>query len=194
MNNPVENLKKSRDFFLNALTELKNAELENVLTIEVDCEKLAKFNDGCHGTEESSKVFRLLHNNGLNEHPAVYWFDIISDHSAEEIRSHYTIFKDRIENRTIPAVYKNSVASSKVLYVGKGKGNISGRMFLHFGYEEKKMHLQGLQLCHWDFSGILKGLRLKLNIVYFNKDFKEIVPFFERNLAKEINPILGKHK
>jgi len=57
MNNPVENLKKSRDFFLNALTELKNAELENVLTIEVDCEKLAKFDDGCHGTEESSKVY-----------------------------------------------------------------------------------------------------------------------------------------
>lgn len=194
MSNPLTSLKNSKDFLLNTLTNLEDSKLTDVLSFEVNCEKLAKFEDGCHGTEESSKIFEILHNNGFNDKPAVYWFEITSNHTAEEIRGEFNELRKNIGIRKIPAINKSYLKNSKILYVGKGKSNISGRMFLHFGYEPKFVHLQGLQLCHWNFSQALKGLTLRLNIVYMNEDCKEIISLFEYYLAKDINPILGKHR
>ncbi|MFD2967747.1 hypothetical protein [Sphingobacterium bambusae] len=193
MKDPIQSLNNAKDLMVNALSKLKSDDLRDTVTIEIACEKLAAFDLGCQGTEESSKIFRTLHNNGCNDLPAVYWFEIISEHSAQQIREQYSVLKESIGTRTIPSFNKRYDKTSKILYVGKGKQNISGRMFLHLGYEKQKINLQGLQLCHWDYSGVLKGLTLRLNIVYFPKDFREIVPYFERSLAKDILPLIGRH-
>lgn len=167
---------------------------DNIVSLDFACDKLATFEQGAHAVPESSKIFEVLHNNGLNGSPAVYWFEITSDHNAIQIRQSFAKLKESIGARKTPAVYKEFDQSSKILYVGKGNENISGRMFLHLGYEPKHTHLQGLQLCHWDYLGDLKGLCLRLNIIYLPLDMKVLAPVFEYKLAKTLNPILGKHR
>lgn len=193
MINSSQILKEHTQLLIQTLQNVEETGFNENVSLEIDCENLAKFSEGCHGTEESKKVFTLLHNNGLNKRPAVYWFEIISDHTGENIRSHYEQLKLKIGSRTIPATNNKYEVASKVLYVGKGVSNLSGRMFMHLGYEKNDKQ-QGLQLCHWDYTGELKGLKIKLNIMYLSVDLKDIAPLYELKLAKELKPILGRHK
>lgn len=189
-------LKDYNATLLGMLEKLKDSPetFENIVTIEVDCDQLAPFGLGAESSPESAKVFRNLHNNSLNGSPAVYWFEITSAHTASQIRQGFEYLKTSIGNRKIPAANKSYDLNSRVLYVGKGISNISGRMFLHFGYEPKYVHLQGLQLCHWDYAGELKGLNLRLNIIYLPNEMSMLAPLFENKLAEVLRPILGRHR
>ncbi|CAH0280672.1 hypothetical protein SRABI27_03765 [Pedobacter sp. Bi27] len=167
---------------------------DSIISMDIACDQLAPLAEGVHASAESDRICRVLHNNGLNEAPAVYWFEIISDHTADQIRNSYIQHRETIGERKMPAIYKNYQQDSKILYVGKGNTNISGRMFLHLGYEPKQIHLQGLQLCHWDYLSELKGLVLRLNIVYLPLNMTALTSVFEYHLAKTLKPILGKHR
>jgi len=178
---------------IESLNTLDQSIFDEVITLDIDCEQLASLEMGCHGTSESDKVFEKLHNNGMNGRPAIYWFEITSDHTAEMIRNSYSLLKERIGSRTIPAINKVYDRDSKVLYVGKGQANISGRMFLHLGYQ-KMGQSQGLQLSHWDYLGELKGLKLRINIIYLPAEMKALCSVYELKIAQEFHPILGKHR
>lgn len=175
---------------LKDLQNFQKETFEEVLSFDVECETLIPFPAGKHG---SDKIFYQLHN-FKNDHPAVYWFEISSSHTAKDIRDAYPGIQSCAGARKTPSIYKGQTFESKVLYVGKGKKNISGRMFLHFGFEPKKLNLQGLQLCHWDFNTALKGLKLKLHIIYLPKEMVHFIAIFERCLADNLKPILGRHQ
>lgn len=194
MTNAPEILKDYRNTLLESLQAFDPNDFDKIVSLDIECEKIASFDQDCHDSPESSKVFTLLHNN-KNRNPAVYWFEITSEHTAKQIRDSYGDLQNKTSGlRTIPAINDKYNADSKVLYVGKGNENLSGRMFLHFGYEKKRTNLQGLQLCHWDYSGALKGLKLRLNLIYLPDHLKVFAPVFENELARKFQPILGKHK
>ena len=193
MNNASIILKNHADELLNALTKLGTAPFDDIFTIDINCAQLAAYESGCHGSAESSRIISTLHAHTGSAGPAVYWYEIISDHSATQIREHFETLKEAMGHRKLPATKKNYEKGSKVLYVGKGNANISGRMFLHLGYETRHIHLQGLQLCHWDYHGELCSLRLRLNIIFLPMDMTAFAPLFERRLADAFNPILGRH-
>lgn len=190
MNNASSILQTCSKDLLKNLQKFQDETFEKVLSFDVDCETLIPFPPGKHG---SDAIFHQLHNFN-NDHPAVYWFEISSKHTAKNIRDAYPDIQARAGARKTPSIYKGQTFESKVLYVGKGKKNISGRMFLHFGFEPKKINLQGLQLCYWDFNTTLKGLKLKLNIIYLPKEMVLFTPIFERCLADSLKPILGRHQ
>ena len=190
MNNASSILQTCSKDLLKNLQKFQDETFEEVLSFDVDCETLIPFLPGKHG---SDAIFYQLHNFN-NDRPAVYWFEISSKHTAKDIRDAYPDIQSQAGVRKTPSIYKGQTFESKVLYVGKGKKNISGRMFLHFGFEPIKVNLQGLQLCHWDFNSALKGLKLKLNIIYLPKEMVLFTPIFERCLADNLKPILGRHQ
>jgi len=193
MINVTQTLKTYTSEIIQSLNDIPQDTFDKVVSIEILCEDLARLDATCHGTEESSKVFTYLHNNGMNKMPAVYWFEIISDHTALDIRTAFDDLRTSEILRSVPAISKRYNQDSKVLYVGKGKANLSGRMFLHLGYQLKGSS-QGLQLCHWNYDGVLKGLKLRINIIYLPANLAELASTFELKLAKELQPILGKHR
>lgn len=119
--------------------------------------------------------------------PAIYVFEITSNHKASEIVN--SIRNINIE-RPIPAIRKKIFEDSKILYVGKVVECFWGRLIQHLGFHKHK-NSQGLQLFYW-----AKELKLELSITVleFESNSKDLMPLFENALAKELKPILGKHK
>lgn len=179
--NCVEELKDS-------MNQVTPDSFSNIETYEIDCNLLPSFEDGFLSSKDTETLLRTLEKS--NTLPAVYWFEIVSDHTAKIIYDPYPAIK-RESIRSLPAFkigFKNW--DSKILYVGKVKNNISGRMFVHLGYHAKVTY-QGLHLCHWSH---LTGLKLRLNIIYLPQNLGILTSVFEMQLAASLNPILGKHK
>lgn len=160
----------------------------DILSFEIDCTSMPEFEQkGYEKSTELKPLILTLDGNGRNSDPAVYWFEITSKHTAKDIHHPYAQF--RIQSpRAIPAFKKGFREwESKILYVGKVKNNIAGRMIIHLGYETK---YQGLRLCDWRH---IQGLKLKLNVIYLPTEFEPLAKVFELQLAKTLHPILGKH-
>jgi len=138
-------------------------------------------------------LVRDILENGRDGDPAVYWIEIKSEHSAEQIRTGYQNLKMIIGDRKIPAINKHYDKESKILYVGKGKFLLAGRMYIHLGYEQRPV-MQGLNLCRWDYTGELTGLQLQLNIIYLPKNLEMLASVLELKIARKLRPILGKHR
>jgi len=181
-----------QDYSLNlivALQDLDQNTLNNIISLELDCDSLPSFEEGWNSRLETKSLITYLHENN-NDKPAVYWIEIISDHDAKAIYDPYPNLTTVLK-RKIPAYKKTfKMWESKVLYVGKVKDNMAGRMILHLGYKNVAS-MQGLQLCHWTH---LKGLKLRLNIIYLPSTLGVLAGVFEFKMAQELHPILGKHR
>ncbi|MFD2943288.1 hypothetical protein [Flavobacterium notoginsengisoli] len=95
----------------------------------------------------------------------------------------------RENSKVVPAIKKN-FPKSKVLYVGKVKKGIWGRLAQHLGYY-KTTRAQGLQLFSWTKG---TNVSLKMNILEFEYEMADYIGVLENKLAEELKPILGKHK
>lgn len=123
-----------------------------------------------------------------NNAPAIYWIEILSEHTAKDILYFYGDFKKSLIRKT-PAYNKGfNNWNTKVLYVGKAQANIAGRMIIHLGYEGRD-NMQGLQLCHWKH---IQSLRIRLNVIYLSSSLSMLAQVFENQLAKRLKPILGR--
>lgn len=120
--------------------------------------------------------------------PCLYYFTIESDHHADEIISRVQIYKNTPGAKSVPAIKKN-FPRTKVLYVGKVKKAFWGRLVQHLGYY-KVPRTQGLQLFYWTQN---TNLKLKLNVLEFEVEMADYMAVLEIKLAKELQPILGRH-
>lgn len=121
--------------------------------------------------------------------PALYYFEILSDHSPSVIVSNLRAYSATENSKAVPATKKN-IAESKVLYVGKVKRNMWGRLVQHLGFYPVRL-TQGLQLYYW---GKALSLRVKLTVLEFEPDMINLMGVLENELAAQLKPILGKHK
>lgn len=126
--------------------------------------------------------------------PLVYFFSLPEDISSEMIFQSISEFKDQQKGkpdfRSVPALRNNFPRNSTTLYVGCcASTKLSARMFWHFGYY-KVGATQGLQLCHWAKP---LNLELKITVIQFSTQLKDIVYLYEKLLANELKPIIGKH-
>lgn len=176
-----------------SLNHLTEGSFKQIISYDLDCGILPEFISGyqsCVTTTGFIKAIETENESGYRNKPALYWFEITSNHTANEIYESVIELKKTI-NRNLPAhkqVLKD--VHSNILYVGKVKRNLAGRMLLHLGYNGSASP-QGLQLCHWINKA---GLKLKLNVIYLPEDLAALASVFELGLANDLNPILGKHR
>lgn len=65
--------------------------------------------------------------------PVLYWYEIISDHSNDEIMSSLLAYKQQKNHRIIPVLYKGYNRKTTILYVGKCKKKVLGACHSAFG-------------------------------------------------------------
>lgn len=171
-----------------SISQLSDNAFNKIETYELDCNSLPTIENGWKSGVEATQFISLIE--PQYENPAIYWFEITSLHSARDIYDYVIELKEQ-KLRNLPA-HKKLFSSwdSNILYVGKVKSNLAGRMLLHLGYGNAPS-VQGLQLCHWLKH---KDLKLKLNVIYLPKNLDVLAGVFELQLARQLKPILGKHR
>lgn len=180
---------KIKEFSLNATVPLLNVSkkgAKQIYQFEIDCFEMKDYNF-INVLKESdfSHIFDVV---TKISGPCLYYFEIESDHSAEEIVKRVTDYKSMQNSKAVPAIKKN-YSQSKVLYVGKVKKGIWGRLVQHLGYY-KVQGTQGLQLFYWTKG---TNVSLKMNILEFEYEMADYMGVLESKLALELKPILGKH-
>lgn len=180
---------KIKEFSLNAtrpLLKVSETGIKQIYQFDIDCFEMKDYNY-VNVLKESdfSHIFDVV---TKISGPCLYYFEIESDHSAEEIVNRVTEYKLTQDSKAVPAIKKN-FPQSKVLYVGKVKKGIWGRLVQHLGYY-KVPRTQGLQLFYWTKG---TNVSLKMNILEFEHEMADYMGVLENKLAKELKPILGKH-
>jgi hypothetical protein len=142
----------------------------------------------------------LLDNKSM---PMIYWFEI-TEGNPIDLRNQYIKYsekqkneakkqveKDKREYMVVPAFTKTPKnPQSKILYVGKVKKDMYGRIVSHLGYHHSSPDTQGLQIAR-----LTHGLNIKLNlhIVILPAILADLTGYIEHQIANKINPLLGKH-
>lgn len=167
----------------------RNGSLERFY-FTIDAKKLdSKYLDKVNITLEGefASMFQKLQE--YEEYPALYFFQINPRIKSEEIISLIKSAKTTY-NLHIPAENKSSL-NSGVLYVGKVKRCAWGRLIQHLGYHQnRKSH--GLQMDHWSNRTSL-NIELSYTVMFFDKSVADHIHLLEYELAKLLNPIIGKH-
>jgi hypothetical protein len=162
----------------------------NIHSFEIDCQKLSPhfYTNDIRDSEEFKSLFKSV---TQISKPVVYWFEIISNTTQQEIIEKLILYKQQVNARATPAIKKITPTDSRILYVGKVKGGFWGRLITHLGYLKGTGQTQGLQLDSWA-TGI--NLKLRLCILEFDKNMEDFMSVIEYSFAKELKPIIGKHK
>ncbi|MGN6647215.1 MAG: hypothetical protein ACTHJT_11875 [Cytophaga sp.] len=180
---------KIKEFSLNALEPLQRVSqngAKETYEFDIDCFEMKNYNHVSVLKESDfSKVFDII---TKISGPCLYYFEIQSDHSAEEIVDRVNKYRLIKDSKAVPAIKKN-FSKSKILYVGKVKKAIWGRLVQHLGYY-KVPRTQGLQLFYWTQG---TNLSLKMKVLEFEHEMADYMGVLETKLAKELKPILGKH-
>lgn len=177
------------DFLSDTCNSLENLRRNNVYKefyYHIKCENLEDFlsKDITQSVQYQNLFQDLMQIKG----PVLYWYEITSSHSNNDIIRALKEYKQK-RQRVTPVIYKNYNRRTNILYVGKCKENFWGRVMQHLGYY-KTPTTQGLQLFHW-----AKDLRLevRLNALEFASDMKDIMPVIELFFAKQLQPLVGRH-
>jgi hypothetical protein len=172
-----------------SLSNVAHNGFKQIKEYSFDCSELDDFRD--LDITESEKYKQLFDDLKKITGPALYYFEVLSDHSTSIIVSRLQVYSDTEHSRACPpATSKNNFVDNKILYVGKVKRYMSGRFIQHLGFHKAKS-TQGLQLFHWakDLS-----LSLKLTVLEFEPNMINLMTVLENEVASELKPILGKHK
>jgi len=165
--------------------------LHDIKTFEIDCSQLKEFlKEDIRYSEEFKELFEKLI---PIKAPCLYWYRVLSENTSTEIINSFKMYRNNTErDRNVPALNSdNSIDhKSRVLYVGKVKSGIYGRVIQHLGCHITA-RTQGLQLYYWAQE---IGLKLELNVLEFDNKMADILPIVEFSVAKELHPLIGKHK
>ena len=187
----MTNIEYLNEFIGTTITNLEHIRKNGVnkeLSFTISCEDLDDFNNIDIRQSEKFKVIfdQLKEANG----PTLYWFEIISNTDTKKVINALNKYKTTVDAKATPALKTTINYDSKILYVGKVKGTFWGRLIQHLGFF-KVNGTQGLQLYYWakDLS-----LDLKINIIEFDKNMKDVMPIVEYAFAQRLQPLAGKHK
>ena len=141
------------------------------------------------------KLFKYLHQydndeKKVNEYPCLYVFELYDEADSARVVNAIKKTKETEINRILPAI-KSQIPCSKYLYVGKVLKEVGGRLVTHLGYYQTNGN-HGLQLAFWARE-MSPALRLKITVLRFEKEMTPYMSSFEKLLAVDLNPIIGKH-
>lgn len=172
---------------IRSLENLRDNGARKTFFFDFSCEDLED-NSNC-AISESYKFKDLFTNLDKIKGPVLYWYEVTSDHSDDDILNALIEYSKKEKHRAIPAFHKKSNKPTRILYVGKCKRNFKTRVIQHLGYANNKA-TQGLQLFYWAKD---LGLKLKLHAIEFDNDMADIMLIVESFFAKKLNPLVGKH-
>lgn len=123
--------------------------------------------------------------------PVVYWFEIVSDIKRQEIMAAVVAYKDQ-NARSVPAIKINFANwDTNTLYVGScSKTRLRDRIHQHLGYYVEG-RTQGLQLCHWARP---LNIDLRLHVILLPVEASDLTVLYEKELALNKKPLIGKHR
>ena len=166
---------------------------KNISQYEIDCSQLDNIfiHQDIRQSEHFKETFCKLER--IGEKPCVYYFEIVSDISSQTIVNSLV---NSTGEGTKPSIKKKYPLESNILYVGKVNNFIWGRLIAHMGFHTNKTNprvqtiAHGLQLRHW-----AKELNIQLifHVHFFEPEMAGYMYLIESQLAKELNPIIGKH-
>ena len=170
-----------------SLINISDIGAKDIITFPIDCALLEDFNN----IDIRKSINFEIHFDALQKMtgPCLYFFEILSDHIPQEIISKIREYSLTEKSRATPAI-KSKIPESKILYVGKVKRLMFGRLIQHLGYFPTSA-TQGLQLFYWTSS---LNLKLQLTVLEFEPEMINLMEVLENELAKKLKPILGKHK
>ena len=172
-----------------ALEIIDNNEIE-IKSFEFNCNQLKKKFHENDITKDSffGKLFNELKE--IEHKPTIYWFEFQkTEFNPNKIFLEFKNYKEQNRERKVPAIYKYP-KDTNILYLGKSKQCLWGRLILHLGFHIDK-HSQGLLLNEWAEK---LNLKLKFNYCSFDSNMSELISFYEYKLAKNTKPLIGKHK
>jgi len=188
----TDSLKKAKDIFN------KNSLYHKIEIPNFDCSYLpGTETDGKDLPEQiKEEFFYHLHKDDnseimVNEFPCLYVFELIDKNDCKRVIEALQKIKSKNIGRTLPP-FKTKIPDSKYLYVGKVEKEVGGRLVTHLGYYQTKGN-HGLQLAFWA-KEMNPALLISVSIYRFAKEMRPYISAFEKILAKELNPIIGKHK
>jgi hypothetical protein len=189
--------KKLNTFIADAIENLNNAQSKllehDIKSILIDKEyfdeKFMKIN-----ITEATEDFKLLK---TIKEPVLYWYELNSSENNIIIREKYTAYRgltkisnNNVEYRNTSSLKTKPDYNTKTLYVGKVETSFWGRLVTHLGYN-KSEKTAGMQLFHW-YNPALYG-SIKLNYIEFDNDMKHLIIILEKQLAKELKPLIGRY-
>ncbi len=185
-------LQKAKELFLQENLYKK------ILIPNVDCSQLSEPKDtnGKKLPEHiETNIFKPLHQFDrdevkINSCPCLYVFELHDIKDRDRVLKAFTSEEEDKINRKLPAL-KSPPPISKYLYVGKVEKEVGGRLVTHLGYYQSSGN-HGLQLAFWA-KELRPPLMLNIHVYRFTSDMKPYIQSFEKMLAKELNPIIGKH-
>ncbi|KVV16426.1 hypothetical protein [Flavobacterium sp. TAB 87] len=137
------------------------------------------------------------------ESPFIYWFELKNENKKKVILDAIKTYSELAGNNVTvnseksdlkyyktPAI-KKIISDSNILYVGKVNRDFIGRLQPHLGFYVASTNTSGLQLRYW-----AKKLEIDIEIHYVKlpKILVGLTGQLERELAKELKPIIGKHR
>jgi hypothetical protein len=126
----------------------------------------------------------------IDKKACLYYFEIVGLDAKTILSSYKSFMEDpNLLERNRHALKKSPPENTTILYVGKVKAGIGGRMMVHLGYYHVGA-TAGLQLVSWA-KGL--GLKLRLHVYAFNGGMRDFVDPLELPLARLLNPLIGKH-
>lgn len=187
MEQTIEFLKEVSANTINVLSRFKETGRKGDFSFEFDCATSADYlHINILETGEFVEMFNRLKN---IVGPVIYWIDIVSDTSTQEIIKAANSYKEK-KLRHVPAMKKRIDYESRVLYVGKVEKDIFVRVLTHMGFH-KSAKTQGLQMFHW---GKDIALKVKFNLIHLDFGCEPVLAVWEKSLAGRVKPVIGKHK
>lgn len=122
----------------------------------------------------------------FNQKVCLYIFEYSND-ETDYIIKELALYRAK-EERSVSAIKDDPNQKGNILYIGKVKNELGGRLSTHFGFANSKTG--GLQLQHW----LKKEMILKVHIFAFDKELDDFVNPLELYLSKKLNPLIGKSK
>ena len=137
------------DFLSDTITSLENLRKNDVckeFSCIFNCAELEDYIN--HNITESIQFCELFKELMEIKGPVLYWYEVISNHSNDEIINSLQMYERKQNHRAIPVFYKGYNRNTRILYVGKCKEKFWGRVIQHLGYFNTPT-TQGLQLYNW---------------------------------------------
>lgn len=139
-------------------------------------------------SEKFGDIFSNLQK--IENSPCVYVFEVLSDTPTKDIIEKFQSLLGKVK----PSLKKKPPIDSRILYVGKVKRGIWGRIIEHLGYHTKKngelSKSHGLQLYHWARE---MNLGIRVQIYEFDEKLADYMEIVEKKFAIVLKPIVGRH-
>ncbi len=173
------NLKQKADDLIRKAKVLPNINIKWEKPIKISCSELITIEE-----LKAKKVLDIFEKN--KKQPAIYFFEITSEHRGKDIVDALQLYKD-MKIRSCPKIDKKRDLKTKYLYCGSRKEELHGRFIQHLGFGSEKTY--ALQLFHWAKS---ENLKLEFHYAWLDPLYKEFTELIESSLAEKIKPLVGK--